>query len=145
MLGVTVPNVNAWVLNRAHQERPKSCLVKVYDDLVRHFKLNDNVTFIGVLEMQKSGHKGDEEMKDESAGAGSMYEDFVDIGGTGIPNENQLPHLHAITFKQNSTIHNTQILRKSDVSSNSLTEHEVDISEARDKLIAILKLILNND
>lgn len=45
----------------------------------------------------------------------------------------------------NDSTFQTQILRRSDVDKQTITDHATDISEARDKLLAILKLILNND
>ena len=49
--------------------RPKSCLIKLYEDKnIRAFKLNDVVTFIGILdynEKSKEENKEDTEMKDE--------------------------------------------------------------------------------
>lgn len=47
VLGVSLPNVNTWL---SPEEKPKQCLLKLYDDNIRSFKLNDVVTFIGVLE-----------------------------------------------------------------------------------------------
>lgn len=100
--------------NRTSFEKPKSCLIKVYDDQVRQFKLNDNVTFIGILEIQRQeesrAKKGDEEMKDESSRGCGMYDDygaeFNELGSSGIPNEQTLPHLHAISFRLNETTSN---------------------------------------
>jgi hypothetical protein len=71
------------------EKRPKTALVKLYDENVRAFKLNDNVTFIGVLEFNQR-EPGDIHMSDDDSGFNQ-----------GIPNEQTLPHLHAITFRRN--------------------------------------------
>ena len=47
VLGVSLPNVSAWVIP---EEKQKQCLIKLYDENIRSFKLNEVVTFIGVLE-----------------------------------------------------------------------------------------------
>ncbi len=47
-----MPNANSWITNE--DTRPKSCLIKVYDENVRAFKLNDVVTFIGILEFHNA-------------------------------------------------------------------------------------------
>ena len=67
MLGVSLPNANPWIFGGTTEERPKQCLIKLYDDQIRGFKLNDVVTFIGVLEFHnpKKEKEGDEEMKME--------------------------------------------------------------------------------
>ena len=52
VLGVSVPNQNSWI--GFEEKRPKSCLIKLYDENVRAFKLNEIVTFIGVLEFNQT-------------------------------------------------------------------------------------------
>jgi hypothetical protein len=47
VLGTSLPNANPWLSTEA---KPKQCLIKLYDDNLRSFKLNDVVTFIGILE-----------------------------------------------------------------------------------------------
>jgi hypothetical protein len=49
ILGVSVPHVNKW-LTEGKVQRNLQCLIKLYDDHTRSFKLNENVTFIGILE-----------------------------------------------------------------------------------------------
>ena len=61
-----MPNVNKWVRGE-EEKKPKSCLIKLYDDQCRAFKLSDNVTFIGILEFNQQGSSADEEMKNEYA------------------------------------------------------------------------------
>ena len=61
VLGASVPHLSPWL---GHNERPKQCLVKLYDGHVRAFKLNELVTFIGHLEFTLPAQ--DEEMKDDS-------------------------------------------------------------------------------
>lgn len=99
-----MPNVNKWVKEKA-EKKPKSCLIKLYDEQVRAFKLNDNVTFIGVLEFNTATTNTDEEMKSEEQTPQELSQ--------GIPNENRLPHLHAITFRRNQTVHVNSVLRHS--------------------------------
>ena len=48
VLGVSVPHLSAWL---GAGERPKQCLVKLYDGHARAFKLNEIVTFVGHLEL----------------------------------------------------------------------------------------------
>jgi hypothetical protein len=78
---------------------------------------------------------------------GNMYGNYQEVQeiGTGVPNEAKLPHLHAITFRRDLALSNNHVLRKSDVSATTLVDHEIDILEAREKILAILKMILNND
>jgi len=49
VLGISLPNCNLW-LSADATEKAKQCLIKLYDSNIRAFKLNDVVTFIGVLE-----------------------------------------------------------------------------------------------
>lgn len=49
ILGVSVPNLNKW----AAQPSQISAIVKLYDKNMNKFKLNDQVTFIGVLEFKE--------------------------------------------------------------------------------------------
>jgi len=51
VLGVSLPNVSPWmIIGGAKEERAKQCLIKLYDENIRRFKLNEVVTFIGILE-----------------------------------------------------------------------------------------------
>jgi hypothetical protein len=51
VLGVSLPNITRWMSgNSSSDEKPKQCLIKLYDDKIRAFKLNEVVTFIGILE-----------------------------------------------------------------------------------------------
>lgn len=47
ILGISLPNISKWM---GFDEKPKQCLVKLYDDKIRAFKLNEVITFIGILE-----------------------------------------------------------------------------------------------
>ena len=75
MLGVSIPNVNQWVLDILKQGKVKDnqnneevkqhqneCLLKVYDKSINSFKLNEQVTLIGVLEFKvpEEGKEGEE-------------------------------------------------------------------------------------
>jgi Mini-chromosome maintenance replisome factor len=46
-MGTSLPNANPWLMS---ETKPKQCLIKLYDENTRAFKLNDVVTFIGILE-----------------------------------------------------------------------------------------------
>ena len=60
VLGVSVPNLNDWVdqtlqngtpsLNGQKQAPAKSCVIKLYDKNINAFKLNEQISFIGILE-----------------------------------------------------------------------------------------------
>ena len=65
MKGVSIPNVNQWVKDIikngkatqhdsvARKREPKrDCLLKLYDNKINAFKLNEQVSFIGVLEFK---------------------------------------------------------------------------------------------
>ena len=84
ILGVSLPNVNSWL---SAEEKPKQFLIKLYDDNIRSFKLNDVVTFIGILEFHT-----EEETKVDAEGNSQMAaveEDGENLAAfsTGIPNE----------------------------------------------------------
>lgn len=49
LLGITVPNTAKW-LSSEIEGPAKGCLIKVYDEMNRLHKLNDIVTFVGLLE-----------------------------------------------------------------------------------------------
>lgn len=58
-LGVSIKNVNGWVqqaIDRPMQPQGDgiSCLLKLYDQNMTKFKLNDCVTFVGILEFKNS-------------------------------------------------------------------------------------------
>ncbi len=51
VLGVSLPNCNSWFLGGSGEpEKAKQCLIKLYDENIRAFKLNEVVTFIGHFE-----------------------------------------------------------------------------------------------
>ena len=64
VLGVSVPNINEWVVDIVKDGAPKPCqaepthqsqnsaIIKLYDKNVNQFKLNEQITFIGVLEFK---------------------------------------------------------------------------------------------
>ena len=81
VLGISLPNCNPWLSVEA-TDKPKQCLIKLYDSNIRAFKLNDVVTFIGVLEFAEPKSDEDTQMMQEGEG-----EEFR----TGIPNERMLP------------------------------------------------------
>lgn len=136
MLGVTLPNCSAWLNQSKEEERPKQCLIKLYDDHARNFKLNDVVTFIGHLEFNKAEIGEDTPMK------GAQEDEEM---RTGIPNEHILPHLHVFAYRNNQRLINNPVLKKKQATSAIVKSLEDNLSETRDKILAILKLILNGD
>lgn len=63
----------------------------------------------------------------------------------GIPNEKILPSLHVFTFRKNQCFNNNPILRKVEATSDIVKAEKELLSETRDKIIAVLKLILGGD
>lgn len=61
VLGISLPNCNPWLSAEA-TDKPKQCLIKLYDSNIRAFKLNDVVTFIGVLEFTEPKPEEDTHM-----------------------------------------------------------------------------------
>ena len=57
-LGVSIRNINPWVQNMTGRKLcPQgdgiSCLLKLYENDISKFKLNDRITAIGILEFKK--------------------------------------------------------------------------------------------
>jgi hypothetical protein len=60
VLGVSIPNLNNWVdqilkegaPSNKSQSAAKSAIIKLYDKNINAFKLNEQITFIGVLEFK---------------------------------------------------------------------------------------------
>ena len=63
----------------------------------------------------------------------------------GIPNEQNLPHLHAISFRRNLTIDNNTVVPRSTLAETSISSLTEELKETREKILAVLKLILNGD
>ena len=71
-----MPNMNSWVdqilRNGApdgtneHKDVSKSCVIKLYDQDTNAFKLNDQITFIGILEFKPKPTADDENIIKES-------------------------------------------------------------------------------
>jgi len=68
-----------------------SCVVKLYDKNISAFKLNEQITFIGVLEF-KAPEPENAEMQEQAVKEDGFF--------NGIPNEDRVPHLHAITSRK---------------------------------------------
>jgi len=130
LLGVSAPHLSSWL---APSERPKQCLVKLYDSNVRAFKLNELVTFVGHLEFAVPS---DEEMKDDS-GQQELQ--------TGIPNERLLPQLHVFTCVRSRVLNENPVLPLSKVSEDLVRVEAEALAETRGRLVAVLKLLLSND
>lgn len=136
---MSLPNVNAWV---AAEEKQKQCLIKLYDQNIRAFKLNDVVTFIGVLEFNT-----EEEVKEVDAEGNSHMAAVEDdpLMHTGIPNEQYLPHLHALTFRRNHSLNTNSVLRKSQANEAMVKSEQALMAEAGEKVKAVLKMIMGGD
>jgi hypothetical protein len=60
VLGISIPNLNNWVdqilkegaPSNKFQSPAKSAIIKLYDKNINAFKLNEQITFIGVLEFK---------------------------------------------------------------------------------------------
>lgn len=130
LLGVSVPNLNPWATN--YQEKSKQCLIKLYDDNTRCFKLNENVTFIGILEFRNQ------------SGEDAQMQDADQFEGR-IPNEQNIPHLHAITYRRNQILNNNPALKASSVAADTLVKETHFYQDTKAKLLAVLKLILGGD
>lgn len=63
----------------------------------------------------------------------------------GVPNEDKLPQLHAITYRRNYIFNSIKELPKSKVTKDFIKEHSQTIKEAKDKLLAVLKMIFAGD
>ena len=63
----------------------------------------------------------------------------------GVPNEDKLPRLHVITYRRNYVQNSIKQLPKLAVNASYIKEHSQQIKEARDKVIAVLKLIFGGD
>lgn len=81
-------------------------MLKLYDSDIREFKLQELVTFVGILEYQKPSPVADSQMTDLQAG-----EDFAQ----GIPNEATLPHLHVICHERNYVTKNLKQMPESEI------------------------------
>lgn len=106
----------------------------MYDSHIGAFKLNEVATFIGVLEFRPRSGTEDQHMKESE-----------DELHTNIPNEHMLPHLHVITFRRNNSLNNNPVLALNDASEDIVKSEKDLLTNSRDKLIAIFKLLLNND
>ena len=62
-----------------------------------------------------------------------------------VPNEDKLPQLHVITYRRNYIFKNIKQLPFCKVSNSLVKEHSIVTKEAKDKVVAVLKMILNND
>lgn len=105
-------------------------------------QVNSNATFIGILECKHMAEEHDEEMAENN------------MEGNVIPNEMKIPHLHVITSFKNTFFDSlglftrkeiAEMKEKEEKSENSLEKHQEWIQEAREKLLAVLKILLCGD
>lgn len=104
-------------------------------------QVNSNATFIGILECKHlTEQHEDMEVQDTEAAP--------------IPNETKLPHLHVITSFPNSFFETLglfsreevrEMAAKEEAGELALEKHAEWVSEAREKLLAVLKLVLCGD
>jgi len=113
-------------------------LIKLYDKDTRAFKLNDVVTFIGILEFSPPGPAQDSQMTEYDK------EEEADLVHS-VPNEDKLPRLHVIAHRRNHVMHSIKQLPKQSVTRSFIKEHAQEIKEAHEKVVAVLKLILGGD
>jgi len=115
----------------------QQCLLKLYDKNIREFKLNDFVTFIGILEYLPPppvDPYGDSQMTEYD-------KEEADLP-CGVPNEEKLPKLHVITYRRNLVLNSIKQLPKTEVTKDYIKEHSQQIKEGHEKVIAVLRLIL---
>ncbi|TNV84503.1 hypothetical protein FGO68_gene9640 [Halteria grandinella] len=137
LLGVTIPYCGPW-FNPNGEERPKQCLLKLYDDQARQLKLNDVVTVIGHLEFNRKVASEDAQMQDAAG------DSEVELR-TDIPNDHLLPHLHVLAMRQNQRMHTHPLLKKADAKSQLVVENSQSLKETKGRLLAVFKLLLNGD
>lgn len=114
-------------------------MIKLYDKEARAFKLNDLVTFIGVLEFSVPVHDPHQDSQ-----MTEYDQEHADLP-CGVPNEDKLPRLHVITHRRNLLHHNLSQLPKQSVATDYVQKHSQTIREAHEKFIAVIKLILGGD
>ena len=61
----------------------------------------------------------------------------------GIPNEDSLPHLHVLCHSRNYALDRLPQMPKSAL--KDIKEHSQTLKEAKDKILAVLTLILDGD
>lgn len=169
ILGISMPNVNDWVdqilkdgfPSEEKQSPPKSAIIKLYDKNINAFKLNEQITFIGVLEFKPDSTQIDSSSSpadEDGLTADQMAEQF--FAGV-LPDMDTVPHLHAISCRKMAVLQCPELLRYCKVDKDLLREQLSDgdsqmegeylkqlgteLENAQKKLLAIFKLIFKGD
>lgn len=146
-LGVSIRNVNDWVqetLNRPlkPQDEGISCLLKLYDENITKFRLNDCVTFVGILEFKspdiQQKAKADDEIDQIESGTGGQTQNQPEMADDGfgqtIPNEDKLPKLHVISAKHFEFLKNQSIQNRLKIDLEKLSDQlQQEISKISEK------------
>jgi hypothetical protein len=98
------------------------------------------VTFIGILEFSadRLQEQADSQMTDMENGEEPGL-------AQAIPNEDKLPSLHVLSHRRNYVLHSIEQLPLPKVSTSTISEHSQKIKEASEKVVSVLKMILDND
>jgi len=134
-----------------------SAIIKLYDKNINSFKLNEQISFIGILEFNPPALKPEEDKKmqiptdNQELDPNQMVESFFG----GIPNEANMPQLHAITSRKMTVLQNPDLLKYCQVDKATLNEVfgqkeetamltslKGELNQSCQKLMAIFKLIL---
>ena len=73
------------------------------------------------------------------------HQEMMDQFLSGIPNENLIPHLHAITSRKMVVLQSPDLMSYCKVNKDLLHESKQDLFASQQKLLAIFKLILKGD
>ena len=124
-------------------------LIKLYDKDIRAFKLNEMVTVIGVLEYTEAQAEAQPQRYDQEGDSQMTEEENIipaeQMLATAVPNEENLPHLHVITYRKNHAVNTLRELPLRKISENYITENQESLQGAYAKAVAFLKLFMNND
>ena len=109
--------------------------MKTYDSDLHNFKLLETVSFIGILEFTKPTASEDSQMTEVNV------EDF----SSGIPLDSDLPHLHVLCHEKNYIMNRLVELPAKEVTETIISDQSQMLSEAKQKIIAVLTLIFGGD
>ena len=109
--------------------------MKTYDSDLRNFKLLESVSFIGVLEFTKPQPWQDSQMSEVNE------EDF----GSGVPQDSDLPHLHVLCHERNYIMNKITELPLAEVTETAINDNSQMLSDAKQKIVAVLALIFGGD
>lgn len=77
----------------------------------------------------------------------AAVEDEGDGGciNVGIPNEQYLPQIHVFSFRRNHSLNSNYAFKKSLANESTVKNESEQLSETREKLLAVLKILVNGD